>query len=116
MEINGTHLDVVGGLITKRFSPKCVNGKSSSKRHYFVRQELTDLFLYADAKDLIEGRRIYIRVASLSSVFFRYLSVFGDVADLHPISVYHLFVARIYHIVLSPVYTGAGVFVFGGKI
>ena len=35
--LDGTHLDSVRGLITKRFSSKCVNGKSSSERRYFVR-------------------------------------------------------------------------------
>ena len=42
--------NAVKGLITKRFSPKCVNGKSSPERRHFVRQELTDLLLYPDAR------------------------------------------------------------------
>ena len=57
LPLNGTHLDAVRGLITKRFSPKCANKKSSSERRYFVLQELTDLLLYADARDLTQGRR-----------------------------------------------------------
>ena len=43
--LDGTHFDAVRG-----FSPKYINGKSSSGQRYFVRQELTDLLLYADAK------------------------------------------------------------------
>ena len=33
----GTHLVAVKGLITERYPPKCVNGKSSTERRYFVR-------------------------------------------------------------------------------
>ena len=48
--------------------------KKALPRRNYVRQGQTDL-LYASAKDLIQSRRIQIRVASLSLVSFRHLSV-----------------------------------------
>ena len=40
-----------------------------------LRSTRTNGFLYANAKDLIQCERIWIRVASLSLVSFRHLSV-----------------------------------------
>ena len=51
-----------------------VKKESSSERRNYVRAERTDL-LYANAKDLLQSGRIYIKVASLSLVSFRHLSV-----------------------------------------
>ena len=74
LPLDETHLVAVRGLHTKKIQPKCANKESSSKRRCFVRQGLTDL-PYATAKDLIQSRRIYNRVASLSLVSFCHSSV-----------------------------------------
>ena len=49
----------------------CQRGELVERNNY-VRGEQTD-FLYANVKDLIEGGKIYIRLTSLSLVFFRIL-------------------------------------------
>ena len=55
--LDETHLDAVRGLIQLRGFAQCVNTESSSERRNYVRAEQTDL-LYADAKDLIQSRKI----------------------------------------------------------
>ena len=60
--------------LAKRFSPQCMNKWSSSEWCGYVRYGQTDL-LCANARDLIQYGSIKIRVASLSLVSFRILTV-----------------------------------------
>ena len=95
-----------GGLSTKKFQPKRPNKESSLERRYFVWQGLTDL-LYANGKDLIQGRRIKIRVASLSLVSFRHSSVLS----LRQLTSYILYISS-----FSLQLVMGWSFVFGGEI
>ena len=103
-----------GAYLTKTFSPQCVN-KNSSERCCYVRSEQTDL-LYANAKDLIQSWRIYIRVASLSLLSSRHLSVLGRGRLISYIKIYHLFAGYEYIISFPLQVVVAAVFVFGGEI
>ena len=67
-----------------------VSTKVCQERRYFIGQGLTDL-LYANAKDLIQSRRVYIRVASLSLISFCHLSVFSLGQLISYINLYQLF-------------------------
>ena len=78
---------------------QCVNKESSSERRNYVGQGQTDL-LYVNANDLIQSRRIQIRVASLSLASFRHLSVcWWPTYILYQI--YHLFPCSKYIILFS---------------
>ena len=68
----------------------------------YVRAEQTDL-LYADAKDLIQSRRIYIRVASLYLLSLRHLSPLLGCRRISYINIDHLFTSTVYQIIFSPV-------------
>ena len=103
-----------GAYLTKTFSPQCIN-KNSSERFCYVRSEQTDL-VYANAKDLIQSWRIYIRVASLSLLSSRHLSVLVRGRLISYIKIYHLFASYQYIISFPLQVLVAGVFVFGGEI
>ena len=103
-----------GAYLTKTFSPQCIN-KNSSERCCYVRSEQTDL-VYANAKDLIQSWRIYIRVASLSLLSSRHLSVLVRGRLISYIKIYHLFASYQYIISFPLQVLVAGVFVFGGEI
>ena len=103
-----------GAYLTKTFSPQCIN-KNSSERCCYVRSEQTDL-VYANAKDLIQSWRIYIRVASLSLLSSRHLSVSVRGRLISYIKIYHLFASYQYIISFPLQVLVAGVFVFGGEI
>ena len=103
-----------GAYLTKTFSPQCIN-KNSSERFCYVRSEQTDL-VYTNAKDLIQSWRIYIRVASLSLLSSRHLSVLVRGRLISYIKIYHLFASYQYIISFPLQVLVAGVFVFGGEI
>ena len=102
-----------GAYLTKTFSPQCIN-KNSSERCCYVRSEQTDL-VYANAKDLIQSWRIYIRVASLYLASF-VTRRFWFEADLYPISMYIIFSRAKYIISFLSSLLACWSFVFGGEI
>ena len=55
--LDETHLNAVKGLILLGGFFRCVNKESLWERRNYVQAEQTD-FLYADAKDLIQSRKI----------------------------------------------------------
>ena len=103
-----------GACLTKTFSPQGIN-KNSSERCCYVGSEQTDL-LYVNAKDLIQSWRIYIRVAPLSLLSSRHLSVLVWGRLISYIKIYHLFAGYQYIISFPLQVVVAGVFVFGGEI
>ena len=78
------------GLSNYEVSPQCINKKSSSERCCYVQSEQTH-HPYGNAKDLTQSWRIYIRVASLSLVSFRHLSVLLRGWLITYMNIYHLF-------------------------
>ena len=62
----------------------------------------TDI-LYANAKDLVQNGKILIRVASLSLVCFRHLSILARGQLISFINIYHRFAGALYHTNFSPV-------------
>ena len=61
-----------------------------------LRSTRTNRSSLCSVKDLIQSRRILIRVASLSLVFFRHLSVLSRDQLISYINIYRLFVGRQY--------------------
>ena len=78
-----------GGLSNYKVSPQCINKKSSSEWCCYVQKGQKHL-LCANVKDLIQSWRIWIRVASLSLVSFRHLSVLVWGQFISYINIYHL--------------------------
>ena len=96
--LSETYLLVVRVLNQPRAVAQCVNKESLLESRNFVQLEQTDFF--ANSKDLIQSGRIQIRVASLSLVSFRHLSVCW-VAHIYLYQYISIFCGTIYHIVLS---------------
>ena len=103
------------GLSNYKVSPQCINKKSSLEWCCYIQKGQKDL-LCANVKDLIQSWRIWIRVASLSLVSFRHLSVLVWGRFISYINIYIIFVSSIvsYHFLSS--LERAGIFVFGGEI
>ena len=66
-----------------------------------LRSTRTNRSLYANTKDLIQSRRIYIRAASLSLVSFLHLSVMSQGRLISYINIYNLLAGRQYIISFS---------------
>ena len=82
------------GLSNQEVLHSVSNKESSSERRNYVQQEQKDL-LYADAKNLIQSRRMWIRVASLSLAFFATRRFWVE-ADLYPTSIYTILLSARY--------------------
>ena len=92
-----------GAYLTKRLQSIASTRRARWSGCCNVQSQQTGLF-YAIAKDLIQSWRILIRVASLSLVSFRHLSVKARGRIISYINVYHLFASSNYiSIVFSPV-------------
>ena len=101
-----------GAYPTRSFN-QSASTRRARRNDYFVLQGLTDL-IFANAKDLIQSRRIQIRVASLSLVSFRSLSVLSAGRLISNINLYHLFAEHYISFFLQ--FRVGWSFVFGGKI
>ena len=103
-----------GGLSNYKVSPQCINKKSSSEWCCYVQKGQKDL-LCANVKDLIQSWRIWIRVASLSLVSFRHLSVLVWGWLMSYINIYLLYADDIISNRFLSSLEWSGVFVFGSE-